>query len=59
VYQQARAGLFLSDRPDQASEAAMANDERATDLEIIVENQNGGYQHWWCDGSGWHPGPAI
>jgi hypothetical protein len=29
------------------------------DLEIMVENQNDGYQHWWCDGSGWHPGPTI
>ena len=31
----------------------------ATDLEIIVENQNGTYQHWWRDGAGWHPGPTI
>lgn len=31
----------------------------ATDLEIIVENQNGDYQHWWLDGSGWHPGPIT
>jgi hypothetical protein len=31
----------------------------ATDLEIIVENQNGTYQHWWRDGGGWHPGPNI
>ena len=31
----------------------------ATDLEIIVENQNGTYQHWWRDSGGWHPGPII
>jgi hypothetical protein len=31
----------------------------ATDLEIIAENQNGTYQHWWRDGGGWHPGPTI
>jgi hypothetical protein len=30
VYQRARAALFLSDRPDQVAEAAMADDERAT-----------------------------
>jgi hypothetical protein len=31
----------------------------ATNLKIIVENQNGTYQHWWRDGGGWHPGPTI
>jgi hypothetical protein len=31
----------------------------ATDLEIIVENENGTYQHWWRDGAGWHPSPII
>jgi hypothetical protein len=31
----------------------------ATNLEIVVENQNGSYQHWWRDGTGWHAGPTI
>jgi hypothetical protein len=31
----------------------------ATNLEIIVEDINGGYQHYRRDGAGWHPGPAI
>jgi hypothetical protein len=30
-----------------------------TNLEIIVENQDGGYQHYGRDGSGWHAGPII
>jgi hypothetical protein len=30
-----------------------------TNLEIIVENQNGTYQHYWRDGNGWHAGATI
>jgi len=31
----------------------------ATDLEIIVEREDGIYQHWWRDSAGWHPGQMI
>jgi hypothetical protein len=27
----------------------------ATNLEIIVVNQNGTYRRWWRDGGSWHP----
>jgi Papain family cysteine protease len=30
-----------------------------TNLEIIVENQTGTYQHYWRDGAGWHAGVTI
>ena len=30
-----------------------------TNLELIVENQNGSYQHYFRDGSGWHAGAVI
>lgn len=29
------------------------------DLEIIVLLSNGGLQHFWRDGNGWHPGPVF
>ncbi len=31
----------------------------ATNLEMIVQLNNGRYQHYWRDGAGWHPGPII
>jgi hypothetical protein len=30
-----------------------------TNLEVIVENQNGSYQHYARDGAGWHTGPVV
>jgi hypothetical protein len=30
-----------------------------TNLELVVENQDGTYQHWWRDGNGWQAGATI
>ena len=29
------------------------------DLEVVAELSNGGVQHFWRDGGGWHPGPMF
>ena len=28
-------------------------------LELVVENLDGHYQHYWRDGNGWHAGVVI
>jgi hypothetical protein len=28
-------------------------------LELVVENNDGHYQHYWRDAGGWHPGVVI
>jgi hypothetical protein len=29
------------------------------DLEVVAQLSNGGVQHFWRDGAGWHPGPVF
>lgn len=31
----------------------------ATNLELVAERNDGGFQHYWRDGAGWHAGPII